>query len=533
VPDKLPAKLKKPCAACEYELMKYKLTSRALDIAHWDMDVVDHEHLVDPGNRFTWSQEFREMLGFKDEDDFPNVLHSWSDLLHPEDKERTLRAFKAHLLDRSNSTPYDIQYRLMLKNGNYRYFRAFGATVRDSEGRPLRVAGALQDITERQQAEQAKSLFLAGMSHEIRTPLNVIIGMTEIAKGAVDIGEKNDALNSISNASLHLLGLINNVLDMSKIEAGRLELSPAAFNLGHMLQKAVSIINFKADEKHQHFSVNIDPKVPRFVVGDAQRISQVIINLLSNAVKFTPEYGKISFDISLNGENYGGMSEVRFEVADSGIGISPEQQKRLFDVFMQADSSISRKFGGTGLGLSISKSIVEMMDGKIWVESKLGKGARFIFTVKFPVGNSRPREHFNKDGSKIACNLSFAGKKLLLVEDIEINRIIVTKLLKNSGLNIEYAENGKQALDMIRANPDKYDCIFMDMQMPIMDGLEATRRIRALGHPRCGEIPIIAMTANVFREDIESCKDAGMNDHIGKPVDVNEMGAKLHKYLSS
>ena len=507
-----------------------------------------------------------------------------------------------------------------------------------------------------------KSAFLANMSHEIRTPLNAIIGMTTIGKSA-DLERKNYCLKKIEGASNHLLGVINDILDMSKIEANKFELSPEEFNFEKMLQNVVNVINFRVDEKNQNLMVHIDRAIPKTLITDKHRFAQVITNLLANSVKFTPENGSISLDARFLGEEKG-VCTLRITVTDTGIGISPEQQKKLFQSFRQAESSTTRKFGGTGLGLAISKNIVEMMGGRIWIESELGKGAAFIFTVQAQRGAVRKKQgllapdvnwnnvrimaidddpdilkYFNEimqefgvfcdtaasavealslvkrnghyhisfvdwkmpgmDGIQLAGELKalmptnsviimisavewrtvaesakkagvdkflskplfpssiadaineslgfdknhieeshmditgiFAGRHILLVEDIEINREIVMTLLEPTLLEIDCAENGAEAVRMFGQTPEKYDMVFMDVQMPQMDGYEATRRIRALDVPRAKNIPIVAMTANVFREDVEKCLEAGMNSHIGKPLDIGEALATLHTYLS-
>ncbi|MCL2244260.1 MAG: ATP-binding protein [Treponema sp.] len=387
---------------------------------------------------------------------------------------------------------------------------------------------------EAETANHAKSVFLANMSHEIRTPLNAIIGMTAICKNAKDIKEKDYALGKIEDASAHLLGVINDVLDMSKIEANKLELSPVEYIFPIMLQKTVAVINFRSDEKQQKLLLKIDEKIPDFLIGDDQRLSQVIMNLLSNAVKFTPEEGTISLDAALLDED-DEKCELRIEVADNGIGLSPEQMKKLFTPFGQAESMTSRKFGGTGLGLAISRRIVELMGGRIWIESELGKGARFIFTIKTRKGKTRPIDEQEANAMPVINKNEFAGKKLLLAEDVEINREIFITLMEDTGLVIDCAENGKIALDMVSSSPGKYDIILMDVQMPQMDGYEATQRIRAweAAHYPSGRTPIVAMTANVFREDIKACLDAGMDDHLGKPLEINEIIKKLRKYLKA
>ena len=392
-------------------------------------------------------------------------------------------------------------------------------------------------------ASRAKSDFLANMSHEMRTPMNAIIGMTTIGKRVNNIEEKDHALVEIGDASSHLLGVINDILDMAKIEAGKMELAPVEYQFEKLLQKVLTVNHFRADEKKQTLTVNVDSNIPRFIIVDEQRLAQVITNLLSNAVKFTPEGGKIHLDASLAPETRGDVCELHIEVTDNGIGISPEQQEKLFAAFEQVQSGRSREYGGTGLGLAISKRIVELMGGKISVESELGKGARFSFTVKIMRGKE---SEINADENS-AVNTApevceFKGKRLLIAEDIEINREILITLLEDLDLSIDCAENGKEALDMITAsinNNSRYDIVFMDLQMPQMGGLEATRLIRAFEEERAkkegasgaGRIPIIAMTANVFKDDIDDCNAAGMDDHLGKPLDLEKVLEKLRKYL--
>ena len=510
-------------------------------------------------------------------------------------------------------------------------------------------------------ASKAKSDFLSNMSHEIRTPMNAIIGMTSIGKSSHTIEKKDDALDKISGASKHLLGVINDILDMSKIEANKLELSNASFNFEKMLHNVADVVNFRVDEHRQKFYVNIGKDIPHTLIGDDQRLSQVITNLLGNAIKFTPDGGTIRLDSELLSKD-NDVCRLQISVEDNGIGISDEQKIRLFKSFEQAEADTSRKFGGTGLGLAISKSIVELMEGNIWVESEPGKGSKFIFTITLKhdsegkelllnekvnwknlrifVVNSdheilqfftlfsdiwgitctvvasgkETMEMLEKDdkcsiyfldwelpdttGVELAQEIQartanksivilhssidwqliedkaraanidkflakplfpspivdminecigidhtaiherkhdliedFSGYSILIAEDIEINREIVLALLEPTHLTIECAENGVQALDFFSKAPEKYDLIFMDIQMPEMDGFEATRSIRALNIQRAKTIPIIAMTANVFREDIEKCLAAGMNSHVGKPLNVDEVISQLRKYL--
>ena len=382
-------------------------------------------------------------------------------------------------------------------------------------------------------ASRAKSDFLSNMSHEMRTPMNAIIGMTQIGKSASNIEKKDYAFEKIEGASNHLLDVINDVLDMSKIEARNFDLFAVEFDFKAMLRKAVNITDFRIEEKKQQLKLYFDSAIPKYLYGDEQRIMQVIINLLSNAVKFTPERGSIWLNANFENEA-DGICTIKVEVKDTGIGIDPEHHARVFSSFEQAENSASRKFGGTGIGLAVCKHIVELMNGKIWIESELGKGAAFIFTVQFKRCeklSDETIETLQVLDNEIENINTFPGCRILLAEDVEINREIVISLLEPVEVEIDCALNGAEAVKMFTAEPDRYDMIFMDMQMPQMDGLEAARKIRSLDINKAKNIPIVAMTANVFKGDIEKCLEAGMNAHIGKPLDLSEVMKVLNKYL--
>jgi signal transduction histidine kinase len=396
---------------------------------------------------------------------------------------------------------------------------------------------ALQNIL------NAKSEFLSHMSHEIRSPLNAVIGMITIASGTDDIQRIKYCLERADNASRYLLGLINDILDMSKIEANKLELSYMEINIEKMLAGILNVISVRADEKHQQITVNVNENVPPYIIGDELRLSQVITNLFTNAIKFTPDGGKIELNAKMLEDaqsDEDGEITLRIEVADNGIGISPEKQKRLFTSYNQADNSISNTFGGTGLGLAISKRIVELMQGKIWIESELDKGSKFIFTIKAKKGTNNSVTETSDSTEKAGeSNFNFSNHSILAAEDVEINREILSALLEKTGISIDFAKDGKAAVSMYEEHPGKYSLILMDIHMPEMDGYEATRQIRvieeniqSIERNMRKQIPIIAMTADVFREDIEKCISAGMNDHIGKPVFPDDLYVRLKMYLS-
>ncbi|MCL1991880.1 MAG: ATP-binding protein [Spirochaetes bacterium] len=377
-----------------------------------------------------------------------------------------------------------------------------------------------------------KSGFLSSMSHEIRTPLNAIIGMAAIAKKAKSREAALESINKISEASEHLLGVINSILDLSKLEAGKMHMINAEFDFNGMIKSIVNMCECAMSGKQQNFTLNIERHMPSRIVCDEQRLSQVLINLLSNAVKFTPEKGDISLSVRVM-DNAGKLYTVRFCVSDTGIGLSEEEKKRIFTPFAQASEGTSRKFGGTGLGLSISKSIIEAMGGVIWVDSELGRGASFTFELILEQGLSgllQEQDSISADADLGSLENIFKGSQILIAEDIEINREIVNALLEETGIGMDFAEDGEKALELFTANQEKYSVILMDVHMPNMDGYEATMKIRRLdGWGK--DVPIVAMTANVFQEDVEKCIASGMNFHLCKPVELDKLIEQLKMFL--
>ena len=376
-------------------------------------------------------------------------------------------------------------------------------------------------------ASQAKSEFLARMSHEIRTPLNAIIGMTGIAIKDGPNEKVASSLASISTASNHLLGILNDVLDMSKIESGKFVLYEGAFALRTAMVEVKHIIEQRFDEKRVTLVTNFEEMPDNGVSGDKLRLKQVLINLLGNAVKFTPENGKISFLVDITGEDTSSLT-CRFTVADSGIGMTEDQMSNLFIAFEQADSNIAVRFGGTGLGLAISQNLVGYMGGVITAKSAPGEGSAFTFTLTLQKA-SLPEED---DEQPDAAPPDLTGKRILIVDDIELNRLILTEILDATHAEIEEAHGGKQALELFLNSPEKYyDLIFMDVQMPCMNGYLTTEALRALDRRDAKTVPIVAMTANAYREDVARALESGMNGHLAKPIDVGAIMGTLRTLL--
>ena len=666
--------------ALQNEAASLNTIHEMLGSGKWTMDFDEAGEMI----RVTWSDEFRRMLGYHGTDDFPDVLESWSNLLHPDDKERVLKEYSETISDYTGQKTYDVEYLLKTKNRGYRWYRAVGKPTRRPDGSPITYVGVFIDITERKemiqelaeqreslsialedanQANKAKTAFLSNMSHEIRTPINAIIGLDRIALNDPGISETTrEHLEKIGLSAQHLLSIINDILDMRRIESGRMSVKNEEFSFKKLLDQVNTIISGQCRDKGIEYKCRVEGEVNDYYIGDDMKLRQVMINILGNAVKFTPSGGTVTFVVE-SIARFDGKSTLRFIISDTGIGMSRDFLPKLFDAFSQEDSTGTNRFGSTGLGMAITKSITELMNGTISVESEKNKGTTFTVTITLidcdqkkdgeeedillphelcvlvidddPIACEQARlvlgqagvncetalsgaeglqmtkvrharqEPYNlilvdwrmpgMDGVETTCRIrdavgvetpvvvltsynwdeiedeakaagvdAFAakpliaetvldefrkafkkknaklvretvdlkGRRVLLAEDVIVNAEIMIMVLSMREIQVDHAENGRIAVEKFEEHEEGfYDAILMDMRMPEMDGLEATRRIRAMNRLDAKKIPIIALTANAFDDDVQRSMQAGLNAHLSKPVEPEALYETLEKLI--
>ncbi len=652
----------------------------AMGSGSWSMEFNAKREMVS----CTWSDVFRKMVGYESEKDFPNRIESWSDLLHQEERENILKEYWNTVNDYTNEKTYDVEYRLLTRHAGWRWFHAAGRLSRREDGSPVTFVGLFVDINDEKQMKQqlerqkidledvlaaaqhankAKTTFLNNMSHDIRTPMNAIIGFTSLAAAHIDNREQvQDYLSKITTSSNHLLSLINDVLDMSRIESGRVKIEEKETYLPEVMHDLKTIVQADITSRQLEFYIDTADVVNEHILCDKLRLNQVLLNLLSNAMKFTKPGGMVSVRILQKGNAPDGFASYEFQVKDTGMGMSKEFLEHIFEPFEREKTSTVSGIQGTGLGMAITRNIVDMMGGVITVVSEEGKGSTFTVDLQFRVcsgpvrqdeipelkgfralvadddfntcssvtkmlstigmrpdwttsgkeavlrtklareqndsyrayiidwlmpdmngievvrrirgmiGDEAPiiiltaydwsdiEEEARKAGVTAFCSkpifmselreilespfaiqgmssedqrvLSFEGRKILLVEDNELNQEIAVEILQETGFIMDVADDGAVAVEKIKeSEPGRYDLILMDIQMPILNGYEATKQIRALNKPGVSDIPIIAMTANAFDEDKKAAFAAGMNGHIAKPIDIPKLMELLTEIL--
>lgn len=509
---------------------RFELAWSSVNDGLWDWDI--------PNRHVFFSTRWKSMLGYSD-CEVENTPEDFFRLIHPDDKGNVRNSIADHFKDPEHST-YSLEVRLKCKDGGYKWILTRGKASLSQDGKPLRMLGSHTDISKQKsneeklrkqteelrrakevadKANEVKSQFLANMSHEIRTPLNGILGLTDLLFDTPLTEVQRDYLLKSQTSSKALLGIINDILDYSKMEVGKLKIERREFSLESVVENLHSLFSYQVESKGVKFLFKVDSEIPEVLFGDNLRVTQILNNLIGNSIKFT-ERGFISISVKELWRRES-LIRLKFCVEDSGVGIDKKSLSKLFRPFEQGDNSNTKKYGGTGLGLVISKELINLMHGKIWIESVTSLGTKVFFEIEL---GYKLENTLLEDKEEILSILQTYGDALI-VEDNEINQIVAYKKLSKYGLNVDLASDGEEALDMV--SKKSYDIIFMDLQMPVMDGFETTRELRKRGV----QIPIIALSAAVMQKDKELTKEAGMNDHLSKPINRAELENVLSQYL--
>ncbi|MCP5377859.1 MAG: MASE1 domain-containing protein [Rickettsiaceae bacterium] len=494
-------------------------------------------------NKVYWSPQFYKLLGYENEE-IESSYDKFMSLIHPDDSKILTQTLAEHF---KNNKPFDIECRLMHKTGKYRWFQARGLLTTNPDTGIKRMTGSITDVSDRKNAEiklqtakeeaesatKMKSEFLATMSHEIRTPMNGIIGITELLLDTKLTKQQQHYLNNLLTSAENLLDILNDILDFSKIEAGQMELEKLPFNLKKAVQEVADLLSPKAKQKGLNLWVNFEKDAPEHLIGDAMRIRQILHNLVGNAIKFT-QNGGVTITVS-NQSQYKiseGKAMILISVKDTGIGLTKEQMKIIFNKFVQADSSTTRKFGGTGLGLAICQKLVTLLGGEISVKSEVNMGTTFSFNMLLDIANDNTDISNIHPKQKISLDPDITGDiRILMVEDNRINAEIGKEMLEKLGCEVIVTQSGQQSFEILKTDRN-FDLIFMDCQMPVMDGFETTAKIIEFENINDKKhIPIIALTANSLQGDKEKCIAAGMDDYLSKPVNQKDFAKIVSKWL--
>jgi len=521
----------------EEDRITYSRIAQALAGDYFNIYVVDP--VTDRFFQYTSTKEFDTLHVEKEGEDFFNLSRkNMRRLIYPEDKDRFMAVFTKKrimsILKRDGS--FTTKYRLMF--GEEPVYVSMKATLlEDHEGEQMIIGTNNIDAQMKREQEYqqkmaearttAKNDFLANMSHDIRTPMNAIVGYTNIANANLDNPQIiKDSLAKIGSSSHFLLSLINDILDISKIESGKMQLSIGRCDLAAIFQRIEDITVIQAEQKKLRLTYDHERIRHFHVIADELRIEQVLVNITGNAIKYTPEGKTVDLTAIEEAGSVPGRAKYRFVIKDTGIGITEEYLPHIFESFTREENTTINRVQGTGLGLAITAKVVELMGGKISVKSKLNEGSEF--TVELELEIDEPQETVSKEEQKTN---DISGRHILIVEDNDINAEIAIMVLQQFGMQADRAVNGSAGLEIVREKPNRYDAVLMDIQMPVMNGYEATRAIRRLKDPYFQSLPIIAMSANAFDDDIRDCLNAGMNDHIAKPFQPDELLKLLQKYL--